>query len=363
MGYNKRDKEKINIEFEDIIDEKKQKIVIDTDDLLSEDTNSTRFYPGLSDTPAYTQRKPSSNVTSATLWQLAIAGLIGGLLAWLLTELIIDQDQVYYQWTVELLINASILFSIVGGIIGAFLGSVEGITSRVAEKTFIGIAIGFLVGFMGGAVGGFTGQFVYGIMGGGQHVNIIMQILVRGFGWALAGLFIGLGQGLGTGGGKKVINGLLGGLIGGTIGGLLFDLIGFVFMVGIVSRAVAIALLGLFTGLAIGLVQEIRKEAWLKAIKGETAGKEYIIHSEKTTIGSAPKNDIVLIKDPGVSVYHAVINVENSAYHISDLQNTGGVWVNDRQIAKQRLRNGDIIQIGGHRLKYFEKSVSEPQVN
>lgn len=348
--------EKIDLNIEELENtDQSSKLVIDEDDLLAVEP-PPKVYPGLSDQPINQQEQKPVSIAARSLLYLALAGLVGGIMAWLLTEFSLVWDRSAYQETMEVLINVSFFFSIIGGIIGAFLGSIEGLTSRVTVKILKGIAVGLLVGFIGGAVGGFAGQYVYSELGGGLQDDIMLQILIRGFGWALVGLFIGLGHGLGTGGGKKIINGLLGGLIGGTIGGLLFDVIASIIMGGATSRAVAIGIMGLFSGLAIGLVQEIRKDAWLKVLEGATAGKEYIIHSDKNRIGSSPKNDIVLVKDQGVSVYHAEINIASKAYIISDLQDTGGVWVNSRKIAQHRLKNGDMIYIGNYRLQYFEKS-------
>ncbi len=351
------EKRRINIDFEDMPDDdSSNKLVIDKDDLLSANESSEKEYPGINDAPANIHSKHISKFTPVSLWQLSLAGLTGGFLAWFLTEFPFAWERTVYREQIEILFNVSLFFSIIGGIIGAFLGAIEGLTSRVAIKTIKGIAVGLLVGFIGGAIGGLAGQFVYGELGGGQQESILLQILIRGFGWALVGLFIGLGQGLGTGGGRRILNGLIGGFIGGTIGGLLFDIIASIMMDDVASRAVAISILGLFSGLAIGLVQEMRKEAWLKAIEGATSGKEYIIHSDITTIGSSPKNDIVLVKDQDVSFYHAEITMTNNTYLITDLQDTGGVRVNGKRITRQRLKYGDMIHIGNYKLQYFEKA-------
>ncbi len=356
---NKPGGEKIDLNIEELENaDQSSKIVIDEDDLLAAESSS-KVYPGLSDQPITQQDKKPTSIAASSLWHLALAGLIGGFLAWLITEMFFEQDVWIYESYMEALIEMSFYGAAIGGVIGVVLGSVEGLTSRVLSKTFSGMLISLFIGLIGGALGGFTGQLVYGWLGGGQLDIIAMQIMVRGFGWSLIGLFVGLGQGLGTGGGRKITNGLLGGLIGGAVGGLLFDLVGMVFLGGVVSRAVAISFLGLCTGLSIGIVQEIRKQAWLQAVEGPTAGKEYIIHTDKTRIGSSPKNDIVLIKDDQVAEQHATVELEGSSYCIIKHSHEGDMFINNHKETRHLLKNGDLIGIGEYLLRYCDKKVSE----
>ncbi len=357
--YDSEKSDKIDINGDNLPDVKaKNKIVIDFDDLPLEHSAS-KAYPGLSSSSTPLTSKMLKTNASNVFWHLAFAGLIGGIIGWGFTELFTDDTYDIYQTFAEVLAEMSIFTAIIGGAIGSCLGAVEGITSQVSQKTYRGIAIGLAFGFGGGSVGGFLGQIIYSILGGGYVDNLIPQLFIRSIAWGLVGLFIGLGQGMGGGGGKKTTNGLLGGLVGGLIGGFLFDIIGLATDTAIISRAVAIPIIGASTGLGISLVQEIRKEAWLKVLQGATAGKEYIIFGDKTLIGSSPKCDIVLVKDNCVIANHAEIRLENGTYIINDLNSPDGVWVNNSRVSKQRLKNGDNLKIGNYSLQYFERGIKE----
>lgn len=63
-------------------------------------------------------------------------------------------------------------------------------------------------------------------------------------------------------------------------------------------------------------------------------------------IGRMPENDLVL-QDPKVSRYHAVIVDTGSGFAISDLRSTNGVTVTSRRVLDSRvLAEGDVIRIG-----------------
>ncbi len=355
--YDSEKPNKIDINSDDLPDVKgKNKIVIDLEDLPVE-SSMPKVYPGLSGSSTLVSSKVAKVSVSNVFWHLALAGLIGGVVGWVFTELFIDDTYNIYQTYAEVLAEMSFFAALIGGAIGSCLGAVEGVTSQVSQKTYRGIAVGLAFGFGGGAVGGFLGQIIYGTLGGGYTGNLISQLFVRSIAWGLVGLFIGLGQGIGSGGGKKTTNGLLGGLVGGLVGGFLFDIIGMAADTATISRAVAIPIIGASTGLGISLVQEIRKEAWLKVLQGATAGKEYIIFGDKTIIGSSPKSDIVLVKDISVKANHAEIRLENGAYTINDLNSPDGIWLNNIKISKQRLSNGDNLRIGNYSLQYFERGI------
>ena len=348
---------KIDINSQDLPQAPKpQKLVINLDDLPPE--RESKVYPGFSDEGHVFAAKDKPGVGGKAIWDLVLAGLVGGFVGWAITELFFDDTVIAYETYFQLLMEMAYFTAIIGGAIGALLGSVEGLSSKVLEKAIRGFTVTLAFGLAGGAIGGIIAQLVYSFFGGGYLENILLQIIVRAVAWGLVGLFVGIGQGFGTGGGKKVVNGLLGGLVGGLIGGFLFDIIGMFTMTGMLSRAVAIPAIGACTGFGIGIVQEIRKEAWLKVIQGATSGKEYIVFGSRTVLGSSAKCDIVLVKDPDVAPMHAEINLVNKSYNIRELNSTAGVWVGRRRVTNQRLKNGDMIKIGSSLLQFFEKQVN-----
>ncbi|MEI6042831.1 MAG: FHA domain-containing protein [Chloroflexota bacterium] len=79
----------------------------------------------------------------------------------------------------------------------------------------------------------------------------------------------------------------------------------------------------------------IQTKAFLIVQRGEEIGEQIILDKQRTTIGRNTDNVIVLT-DPRVSRYHAVIQLDptNGQLSIIDLGSTNGVMVNDRQISR-----------------------------
>lgn len=83
-----------------------------------------------------------------------------------------------------------------------------------------------------------------------------------------------------------------------------------------------------------------------------TVLKEVSLAKERTTIGRKPHND-VQVDNLAVSGEHAaIITILNDSF-IEDLNSTNGTLVNGKPIKKHFLQNNDVIEIGKHKLKYF----------
>src|SRR5690242_10773227 len=80
--------------------------------------------------------------------------------------------------------------------------------------------------------------------------------------------------------------------------------------------------------------------------------KEIPLAKERTTIGRKPHNDIQ-IDNLAVSGEHAVVVTILTDSFLEDLGSTNGTLVNGKPIAKHFLRDGDLIDIGRHKLLYF----------
>ena len=80
--------------------------------------------------------------------------------------------------------------------------------------------------------------------------------------------------------------------------------------------------------------------------------KEYQLSKERTLIGRKAHNDIQ-IDNLAVSGEHAaIITIMNDSF-IEDLGSTNGTMVNGKPIKKHFLQHNDVIEIGKHKLKYF----------
>ncbi|MEO1227599.1 MAG: GGDEF domain-containing protein, partial [Myxococcota bacterium] len=74
---------------------------------------------------------------------------------------------------------------------------------------------------------------------------------------------------------------------------------------------------------------------------------------EAMSIGRGAENDIVLDMD-NVSRRHARVLTQPEGFFVEDLDSTNGTYVNDLEVRTERLRNGDLIKIGGAILKFLQ---------
>lgn len=312
-----------------------------------EETGGPLMYPGMP--PGFSSVgvpvKGQGPMVQSNVSQNLLAGLVGGILAWLINELVFG-DSGSNQGGLYLLLHAAVWAGMLGGLMGTALGAAEGVATRISPLALRGGAIGMGIGLLGGMIGGLCGQFIYSLLGGGMGWNLGTQILARTLGWGLMGLFIGLVQGATFRSGKKAVNGLIGGIAGGLLGGLLFDFIGALSGGGSLSRFLALALMGGAIGGSIGMVDEIRKEAWLRIIAGPMAGKEYILFKDVTSVGSSPKCDIVVYHDPGVAPLQATITANRGRYTLANRMPATPVLVNGRPVSTCFLTGRQQLRLG-----------------
>ncbi len=237
---------------------------------------------------------------------------------------------------------------------GLFLGLGEGIFYGSAGKAVKYAAIGAGISLAIGFVSGYLAQLMYASVSL-DNLPMVVQALVRAVGWSIMGVGIGLAIGLIKPTGKRILFCSLGGLIGAFIGGFAFDFVGLLIPNDIASRAVGIVLMGLLIGLGVGLLEQFAKQAWLKVIRGEFEGKEYLVFTGTTSIGNNGKNTIVLFKDKLVGPHHCDIVLEGSKYTLIDRGTPMGTVVNGRKISKHILRQGDTIAIGNSVLVFNTK--------
>ena len=82
------------------------------------------------------------------------------------------------------------------------------------------------------------------------------------------------------------------------------------------------------------------------------------LDKETITIGRKNDNDIHL-DNLAVSGHHArLLTILNDSF-IEDLNSTNGTYLNGTLVQKQALKNGDVIKVGKHELKYINTAASE----
>ena len=83
-----------------------------------------------------------------------------------------------------------------------------------------------------------------------------------------------------------------------------------------------------------------------------SGGQSYPLGETSVVIGRSPDCTIVL-DDANVSRRHAEVKVVNGAYAVSDLGSTNGTKVNGVAVGADRaLRDGDIITLGSHSIRF-----------
>ncbi|MCP3065060.1 FHA domain-containing protein [Myxococcus sp. K38C18041901] len=254
-----------------------------------------------------------------------------------------------------------LVFAVIAAFIGLFIGAADGLLSRAFHRAAVCGAVGMGMGLVVGLMVTLPAEVAYGLgarlvegMGepneqGMTTAQLLVQMSVRGLAWALAGAAMGLGQGVALRSSKLLVNGLVGGMVGALIGGLLFDPINVLFDTGgeaWLSRGVGFGVIGFVTGLMTGLVELAAREAWIKMLTGPLAGKEFVLFKSPTTVGSSPKSDVYLFKDPEVEPSHALIHALGEGYELEDRDSPTGTYVNGRRVSRERLVSGDQVRIG-----------------
>ena len=291
---------------------------------------------------------------------LSLAAGVGAFLAWAIMEPFFSDDE-----TQEDGIASVLFFPVVSAGVGLFLGAAEGLICRNLGRAAWSALVGSAVGFVGGCIllipinllfafsSGMAMEFggELGPEGMPQGLGLLILMMGRATSWSLLGIPAGIGQGLALRQGKMVLNGALGGALGGLLGGLLFDPLSIFLPTAAgeadLSRCVGFTLIGLMVGLFVGLIEGWTKNAWLLMKHGPLAGKQFVLHRDSTVLGSSPRCEIYLFKDPAIEPRHAIIHNRGGRFEIEDCDSPDGTWVNDRRVSGRTwLQSGDEIVLG-----------------
>ena len=285
---------------------------------------------------------------------LGLAGLLGGIAAWAIAEPGF-MDGGSRSWGNFLMIPLIITLMCMG--FGISESAVERSVRKALLRGVLALPLGILLGF----IFDMMANLIYGNLiricfeAGAQSFRNPAIWVARGLSWMIFGAAGGVVYGIVGQSSKKGQYGVLGGALGAGLGGLLFDPISMATHVGSVSRAVGFALVGLATGIGMGLVESALKDRWLYVVSGPLAGKQFILYKSVTTIGSRQESDIYLFKDPNILPRHAVINLNGARVM---LQATGPVLWAGQQVNTRVLQDGDLIQLGRYAFRYKEKQRS-----
>jgi len=253
------------------------------------------------------------------------------------------------------------------GVSGMTIAVCLGIAEPAVERNWRGVVVNGSVAAVLGLIGGvvvslfinrFQGFVVRSIADAQeQWVQEMVSNSVR---WGTLGLFLGLAPGVVLKSLRKMSAGAVGGLVGGLVGGALIEVVNrFSGNNPHVTKLVGIGTIGLVAGLGTGLIENAVKTGWLKVTAGLIAGKQFILYRDPTFIGSALSCHIYLFRDPSVGKRHAAVHIVPGGFEIENLPLGTATLVNNEQVeGRRKLRNGDRIQIGTTSMVFQEKTKS-----
>jgi pSer/pThr/pTyr-binding forkhead associated (FHA) protein len=100
----------------------------------------------------------------------------------------------------------------------------------------------------------------------------------------------------------------------------------------------------------------------LVVISGPDQGRSFPLPETDTLMLGRSRATETRLTDPHVSRVHCQVQVEDDRVLVSDFDSVGGTFVNDRRVARQELRHGDVLRIGATELRYEGDPAEEDTV-
>jgi hypothetical protein len=304
------------------------------------------------DAPALFHEKGS--ILLQAWFYLGLAGLLGALAGWGIAEPgFVDGPRNAHRWGNVWMMPLLVTLMCVGFAVAESI--VERSTRKALIRGGLALPLGMVLGFVFNGIANVFYSIGLSIcaQAGIQSFHNPVAWIVRGFAWMVLGAAGGVVYGIIGQSMKKTGYGALGGAIGAAVGGTIFDPISFVTHAGATSRAVGFGLLGMATGIAMGLVESALKDRWIYVTAGPLAGKQFILYKPQTAVGSSQTCDIYLFKDPEILPQHATLELKGSkVYFIAN----GAAYIGGQPVRGARvLESGTIIQLGRYAFRYQER--------
>lgn len=282
---------------------------------------------------------------------LGVAGLLGAVAGWGIIEpgFVDGRGQ---HWGNFLMLPAIVTLMCFGFAMAE--SAVERSLQKAVLRGVLALPLGLILGFFFDLMANVIYNIGLSICyhAGAQSFRNPAVWVARGIAWMVFGAAGGLVYGIIGQSAKKGYYGVIGGVIGAGLGGMLFDPIAMLTKGGAPSRAVGFALVGVATGVGMGLVESALKDRWFYVMAGPLAGKQFILYKSLTTIGSRQQADIYLFKDPNILPEHAVIQIAGARVQ---LRANGPVYWAGQTIKNRILQDGDLLQVGRYSFRYKEK--------
>ena len=98
--------------------------------------------------------------------------------------------------------------------------------------------------------------------------------------------------------------------------------------------------------------------AFLIGMSGSVKGQKFDLNKDRTTIGRAANNDII-IQDEAVSSQHCYISRRADRFVLHDLNSTNGTLLNLQPVLTEApLQNKQVVQVGASEMM-FESEIAE----
>lgn len=90
---------------------------------------------------------------------------------------------------------------------------------------------------------------------------------------------------------------------------------------------------------------------------GKGVGRDHALGGGACVVGRDQQSAQFVLEDHLVSRQHFQVLQEAGAWFVEDLGSTNGTLVNGRKTQRVRLRDGDLIQVGGTRIAFVQKDL------
>lgn len=307
-----------------------------------------------------TASKPNAsmnNLLSNGLFVLGFAGLLGGMIGAVLSE-VIQGGNDYRFFNSSLKMSTGVWFSLALLGIGAAMSVSQGLAERNPEKSGRAALLAIPASLVGGFFAGVIAQSVYEPLANSGLPNEIP----RAIGWAIAGGLGGAAVGSGFRSLVRVRNCGLGGLAGGFVGGLVFNTVGQIVNSGFGSRFVGITVIGALMGVAVGLIDMATVSSFIEQAMKEGPPIKFSIFDQTTTLGCAGNIGITVRGDAAIAEHHLRLTKQGKSLAFQCVGNAAPITVNGQQTTGGVFNNGDVFVVGNTQLRYVaSKSSSKSQ--
>lgn len=179
-----------------------------------------------------------------------------------------------------------------------------------------------------------------------------------GLAWMFVAMFVGLFVGALKGRKAAFAAGIVGaiaGLIGGTVfGANVARFHGHLLVVnGFEPATLGIVTgIGVLIGLAIGASTKVMSHGRLVIIEGKHLGMETLLPTKVGTIGSAPRDTLVLVGDKAIAAKHVSIDMTRASPLLTVQPDRDPIRVNGTETRDAVLKDGDVLAIGASFVRF-----------